>query len=254
MRALIIDDEPLARSRLRRLLTEQSVDVAGEAADSTEGLRAIRELKPDLVFVDIQMPGMSGLEMARALREFDPPPLLVFVTGYSEHAVSAFELTAIDYLLKPVAAERLAATLIRAADRLSERAARALVAGMGTRPAARRSSLDRLPIRSDYSVRLLPTREILCAVSRNRKVSVVTADAEYAVSYSLRQLEAMLAPERFLRVHDSCIVNLQSIQALEFLGDHSYEVRLANGLRLPVSRARYPELSRRLGLDPSVSS
>lgn len=255
MRAVVIDDEPFARSRLRRLLGEQSVEVAGEASSAAEGLRLIREQQPDLVFVDIQMPGMTGLEMADALKDLELPPLLVFVTGYSEHAVSAFELTALDYLVKPVSAERLAATLSRAAERLADRAARAALRLTAARtPTRRPAALDRLPIRGDYSITFVPTREILCAVSRNRRVSVITADAEYPTSYSLRQLEGLLSAERFMRIHDSCIVNLHSIRDLNYLGDHSYEVRLTDGRQLPVSRAHYAELSRRLGLETSNPS
>lgn len=254
MRAMILDDEPFARSRLRRLLGEHGVDVVGEFASAPDGLLAVQEHRPDVLFLDIQMPNMSGMEMAAALEHVEQPPLLVFVTGYSEHAVTAFEHMALDYLMKPVSSERLAVTLVRAAQRMADRAARTAAERRARAHAARRLAADRLPIRVGFSITFVPVNDILALVSRSRKVSVVTSDAEYATTYTLRELVALLPCDRFMRIHDSCIVDLRAIRALDFLGDHSYQVRLSNDLQLPVSRARYAELSRRLGLTSDASS
>src|SRR5437762_7674024 len=114
MTALIVDDEPLARVHLRRLLEGQEVEILGEAESATLALQQAEDLQPELLFLDIQMPGLTGMQVASALLHLDVSPLIVFVTGYSEHAVTAFEHDALDYLVKPVAADRLAKTLVRA--------------------------------------------------------------------------------------------------------------------------------------------
>ena len=120
MTAVVADDEPLARAHLRILLDEQAVETVGEAGNTAEALRMAEDLRPDILFLDIQMPGLTGLQAATALLHMDHPPLLVFVTGYSQHAVAAFEHNALDYLLKPVSADRISKTLVRARARLAE--------------------------------------------------------------------------------------------------------------------------------------
>ena len=117
---LIVDDEPLARAHLRRLLEEQEVTVLGEAANAAQALQFAEDLRPEVLFLDIQMPGLNGMQVASALLHLERAPLVVFVTGYSEHAVSAFDNAALDYLLKPVSPDRLAKTLVRARTQLSD--------------------------------------------------------------------------------------------------------------------------------------
>jgi two-component system LytT family response regulator len=245
--ACIVDDEPLARARLRRLLESQGVQVVGEAEDAADGLQQVQELKPDLLFLDIQMPDISGVQAAALLQPMEHAPLLIFVTGYSEYAVTAFEQNALDYLVKPITEERIARTLVRARESLADKQARAVA----ERPAPSASPvppLRSLPVRTDYTVRFLPLDEVLAAVSRQRQVYVLTRDHEYRIYYTLTQLEALLPAERFLRIHDSSLVNIDAIVELLFLGDHAYEVRLTNNQMLRVGRSRYPELQRRMGL------
>jgi len=246
--ALITDDEPLARLHLRRLLEAAQVEVVGEADNAAVALQLTEDLRPDLLFLDIQMPGLSGMQAAGALLYLEHAPLLVFVTGYSEHAVAAFEQDALDYLVKPVAPDRLAKTLVRARERLTDvrerqREQRQVLERAAAQP------LQRLPIREDYAVRLLRVEEIVCAVAREKRVFVRTQAGEHRTYYTLTQLESLLPADLFLRIHDSCIVNLNLIEEVLFLGNHSYAVRLSIGLQLPVGRTRYPELQRRLGLD-----
>ncbi|HLJ53604.1 MAG TPA: response regulator, partial [Chthonomonadaceae bacterium] len=165
IRTLIVDDEPLARARLRRMLDSPDLEIVGEADNSAAALALAEHLRPDLLFLDIQMPGMSGLQMAAALEQLDHAPLLVFVTGYSEHALTAFEHNALDYLLKPITAERLAVTQRRVRDRLTRGGA---PPARGSRPAiSGEPPLRSLPVRADYAVRFIPVREILCAVARD---------------------------------------------------------------------------------------
>lgn len=245
MRALIVDDEPLARAYLRQLLEEQEVIVVAEAESATQALLFNEELQPEILFLDIQMPGLTGLQLAAALRQSSPQVLLVFVTGYSEHALTAFEHAALDYLVKPVATARLAQTLARARERLSQPEQEA-------RPAEELplTPLKRLPIRQDYSVLLPRVEEIRYALAQEKRVVVQTSEGEYRTYYTLGQLERLLPAELFLRVHDSCIVNLERVEELLYLGNHAYGLRLSGGHQLPVSRTRFSLLQQRLGIIP----
>jgi DNA-binding LytR/AlgR family response regulator len=254
MTALIVDDEPLARAHLRRLLEAQGVQVVGEAENAARALEQAEELHPDLLLLDIQMPGLTGMQMASALLYLDPAPLLVFVTGYSEHAVAAFEHDALDYLVKPVSADRLAKTLVRARERLADLEARKAAREWISERAAEAPALRRLPVRADYVVHLVRVEEIVCAVAREKRVFVRTKKDEHRTYYTLTQLESLLPKDEFLRIHDSCIVNLDQVEELIFLGNHAYEVRLSDGHRLPVGRTRYAEVQRRLGLGSEARS
>src|SRR5579871_2157104 len=167
--ALIADDEPLARTHLRHQLEAQSARVIGEAENAAQALQLAEDLRPDLLFLDIQMPGMTGMQVASALLHLEAAPLIIFVTGYSEHAVAAFEQDALDYLVKPVSPDRLAKTLVRARERLTDvrerqREQRQVLERAAAQP------LQRLPIREDYAVRLLRVEEIVCAVAREKRV------------------------------------------------------------------------------------
>ncbi len=243
MKALIVDDEPLARAYLRQLLEEQGVTVLGEAESATQALQLNEDLQPEILFLDIQMPGLTGLQLAAALRQSCPHVLLVFVTGYSEHALAAFEHAALDYLVKPVASVRLAQTLERARVRLASNTPEAEI----ELPAA---PLKRLPIRQDYSVLLPRVEEVRSAVAQDKRVIVYLADGEYKTYYTLSQLERLLPTQLFLRVHDSCILNLEAVEELLYLGSHSYGVRLRGGQQLPVSRTRFAVLQEKLGVTP----
>jgi DNA-binding LytR/AlgR family response regulator len=245
---LIVDDEPLARVYLRRLLEGQGVQVVGEAGDAATALQLAEALHPHLILLDIQMPGLTGMQMASALLHLQNPPLVVFVTGYSEHAVVAFEHDALDYLVKPVMSERLAMTLARARERLADRQARQQMRQRILQRASKSPPLRRLPVRTDYAVRLLRVEEILCAHAREKRVFIYDKEGEHRTYYSLKQLEVLLPADRFLRVHDSYLVNLDYVEELLFLGNHAYEIRLSNHQHLPVGRTYYPELKRRLGL------
>jgi DNA-binding LytR/AlgR family response regulator len=254
MTALIVDDEPLARVHLRRLLEAQGVQVVGESENAARALEQAEDLRPDLLLLDIQMPGLTGMQMASALLHLDPAPLVIFVTGYSEYAVAAFEHDALDYLVKPVSAARLAKTLVRARERLADVQARKEAQQRISERAVAAPPLGRLPVRADYVVHLLRVEEILCAMAREKRVFVRTKNGEYRTYYTLTQLEALLPKDQFLRIHDSCLVNLDHVEELIFLGNHAYEVRLSNNQRLPVGRTRYAELQRRVGLDAPTRS
>src|SRR5437762_6693502 len=206
LRVVIADDEPRARQFLEKLLSEHGrVEVAGVAKGGGEALALIAKTKPDAAFLDIHMPDLSGLEVARHLKGADAP-IVVFVTAYDRYAVEAFELAALDYVLKPVRRERLTETVRRVADELQSgrRAAQARALGQALdTPAleAHVGPLRRLPVRHRREVKLLELDEVPIVFSRDRLVLARCAGHEYLVDYTLQELERRLPPDRYLRVH-----------------------------------------------------
>jgi DNA-binding LytR/AlgR family response regulator len=244
LNAILIDDEPPARSYMRRMLEAQNVEVLAEGGTGVEALDLCEALKPDMVFLDIQIPDLTGLQAAAALANFDPSPLLIFVTGYSEHALEAFEHSAFDYLLKPVEPERLSKTLARASRRLAAAPSNRhhVVTIPGSLPA------KRLPVRTDYAIKLIRVEDIDFALAREKKVYVHAAGRDQKTYYTLLQLERLLPSEDFVRIHASALVRLSKIEELSFLGNHSYSVTITGGAVMPVGRTYYAGLQRRLGI------
>jgi two-component system, LytTR family, response regulator len=240
IRTLIVDDEPPARDKLRRWLAEQpDVEIVGESADGLAAARAIEDLDPDVVFLDIQMPGLSGLEIAAQL-EPDDAPLLVFVTAFDEHAVRAFDLNAIDYLLKPYDKDRLHKTLHRLRERLQAPPGGARAAAVYTARAQTASS-ERLLVPEREELRLLDAHLIHWLEADDNYVHVHTAQAHYLLRRTLNDLLTQLG-ERFVRIHKSAAVNLAEVASLSplFKGDH--EVTLRSGHTLRLSRRFKDEL------------
>jgi DNA-binding LytR/AlgR family response regulator len=247
---LIVDDEPLTRSYLRQALEAQGVSILGEAASGAQALQLTKEFCPDLILLDLDFktPGLMGLEIGSALLELTPVPLVAFVTGSTQHAVTAFELGALDYLVKPVAPDRLAKTVARARSRVIDRRARREAqqrAMARSAPAPRR----RVPVWAPSAVRLIGIEEIDSIEAREKQVYVRTKDDEYRTDCSLSQLETLLPPDQFFRIHHSHLVKLERVEELLFLGNHRYAVRLSDDQVLPVGRSRYPALRQRLGLE-----
>jgi DNA-binding LytR/AlgR family response regulator len=247
--ALIADDEPLARSRMRRLLMNHDIRIVAEADNGATALRQAEDLQPDVLFLDIQMPELTGMQIASAVLNLDQAPIIVFVTGYSHYALDAFEHGALDYLVKPVSQERLTASLARVHERIADKLARARAQERLRQQTEESPTLLRnLPIRADYAVRFLALDKIVYLFARDKKVYAQTTEGEHRTYYTLTQLETYLPAERFVRIHESSLVNLDAVEELLYLGDHTYEVRLNNRQRLRVGRTRYAELQRRLGL------
>lgn len=232
MRVIIVDDEAPARDKLRRWLgAHADIEIAGEAADGLAAAAAIEKLKPDAVFLDIQMPGLSGLEVAAQL-EADTAPLLVFVTAFDEHAIRAFDLNAVDYLLKPYDRDRLEKTL----HRLGERRGKATKSPAVQTARAQTRSSDRLLVPRGEQLELIEAAAIHWLEADDNYVHVHTSTASYLVRRTLADLLAQLGEQRFVRIHKSTAVNLAEIAALSplFKGDH--EVRLRSGKLLRLSR------------------
>jgi len=237
LKALIVDDEPPARARLNALLRElNQVEVVGEAGDAGETLALLDRLAPDILFLDVRMPGMSGLELARHLARLPDPPAIVFTTAHGEHAMEAFEAEAVGYLLKPVRKDKLAAATERA-QRLSGRQLEAVAA-----PEPR----THLPIRHREGIRLVRVADIICLLAEQKYTTVRHVGGADLVEDSLRQLETELGA-RFLRVHRGALVNRDFLEAIERREDGSCVARL-RGIDelLPVSRRLAGELKARL--------
>jgi two-component system LytT family response regulator len=241
MNVLLVDDEDLALDRLRKLLAPfPDVNVVGEARDGEEALQRILELRPDVVFLDIQMPKAGGLEVVRSMAS--PRPKIVFCTGYDQYAVEAFELHALDYLLKPVTRPRLAQTL----DRLRSTPAQVWDAGVEGVAHAAGLGDDRFLVRAGKGFRVVPRTEVEYFSSEDGSSSLHTAGEQFAMAPTLNVLEGRLGAAHFHRISRAAIVNLEHVlEVCMIMGDG--EVRMRSGARLPVSRRRLQALLARLG-------
>lgn len=234
--ALIADDEPVARAGLRHLLRGLPwLHCVGEAADGPAALAEIRRLRPELVFLDIQMPGLPGTEVLRQLAAEGRPPLVIFTTAHAEHALTAFELGAADYLLKPFGAERLQATLERVRAALGEPCPPALerVAEL-----LGRGPLTRLFVRSGAAIVPVAVAQVSHFEAVGDYVAVHAGGAEHLLHLALARLEERLDPQRWLRIHRGCIVNLDAVARFRRLANGQLGAELKDGRVLMVSRSR----------------
>ena len=229
MKALIVDDEPIARQILREALEGFSqVEIVGEAGSGVEALAAIHDREPDVVFLDLQMPDLDGFGVAKALRR-DRLPLVVFVTAYDKHALAAFETGAVDYLLKPIRQERLAAALERVKAQLSGVKA----AARETAPAgAPRKIVGRLG--SDQY--LLDPSEVIAFVADGELVHIVTAQQRYLANQPLRAIEERLTSNTFRRIHRRTIINTDHIRRISPLSSKRWQLKMSNGIEVVVSK------------------
>jgi Response regulator of the LytR/AlgR family len=250
IRVLVADDEAPARQRLLDLLRKDpQVETVLEAGGGRAAVEMIENEDPDLVFLDVQMPELDGLEVIKAVGAA-AMPLTVFVTAYDQHAIRAFEANALDYLLKPFSDERLEAALIRAKERISERSirefGRSVLQMVSTKPTANRF-LDRLVVKSAGTTRFIRVADIDWIESAGVYVNLHVADKELLYRAALNNLAERLDPIRFIRVHRSAIVNIDSILHLEPISHGEFEVTLKNRERLRVSRTYRARLEKRLG-------
>jgi two-component system LytT family response regulator len=241
LRVVLADDERPARALLRSMLNAiDEVIVVGEASGGAEAVELIERERPDLALLDLQMPEVDGLAVVRLLKR-DARPMIAFVTAYDEYAVRAFDMNAVDYLLKPVDPVRLYETIRRAAERLDHDELRAGPAKAVTLPAAASgaglSPLRRIPARRRDDVVLIPVAEIASIVADGELLHVVTVRGEkHAISYRLKDLEARLDPEHFIRLSRGTIVNLSTISKISPMPGGTYLVTLATGQQLQTSR------------------
>ena len=240
--ALIADDEPIARAGLRGMLAGiEWIACIGEAASGPAAVEAIDRLRPELVFLDIQMPGMAGTEV---LRQTTYQPYVVFTTAYAQHAVAAFELGALDYLLKPFGAQRLASALDRVRAALGEPAATPMLDRLSE--ALRSGPMSRLFVRSGRSIIPVPVSSVSWYEADGDYIVAHVDSSRYVLHLSLSHIEARLDASKFVRIHRTCIVNLDHVSAFR-RHDKILMAILKDGTQLAVSRTRAREL-RRLGV------
>src|ERR1700721_1018440 len=247
---LVADDETPARQRLIDLLAKDAqVEAIAEAADGEAAVEAIEKKRPDLVFLDVQMPELDGLGVIDAIGAAEMP-LTVFVTAYDQHAIKAFEANALDYLLKPFSDERLETALSRAKARHDERSMREFgrnVLRMMSRGPASGRSLDRLVVKSGGTTRFLRVADIDWIEGAGVYVNLHVGGKELLHRAALNELAGCLDPVRFVRVHRSAIVNIDSIVELQPISHGEFEIVLKDGHRSRVSRTYRIQLEKRLG-------
>ncbi|SPF36578.1 Two component transcriptional regulator, LytTR family protein [Candidatus Sulfopaludibacter sp. SbA4] len=251
MRVLIVDDEAPARVRLRQMLSAHAdVELVGEAETGVEAMQLAAELKPDVILLDIQMPGCSGIDVAACLAE--PRPRVIFCTAYDQHAVDAFELNAVDYLLKPISRVRLSQALDRvrslAAGRRSDSPlASEGVAALDLTVRTQRTGPARFLVRNAAHYIVVGESRVLYFASEGGLTKLVGDGAQYWMDPTLNELEQRLDPARFFRVSRAALINLNAVAEVFPFPGGSGEVLLKNGQRLEVSRRRFRDLLEALG-------
>ena len=250
-RVLIVDDEPLARERLRTLLQDEpGFEIVGEAGDGTTGAESILALQPDLVFLDVQMPGADGFDVIDAVGA-DKMPFVVFVTAYDRYALRAFDVHALDYLLKPFDRERFRQALTRARQQLDrangngeiERRLAAIVNDL--RPAKART--DRFVVKSGGRIFFVRTGEIDWIEAAGNYVKLHVGNDSHLIRETMNAVEGKLSPDLFVRIHRCHIVNIEQVRELQPWFNGEYVVFLKNGTRLTLSRGYRERLQERVG-------
>jgi len=241
-KVLLIDDEKLACDLLAEYLeTHSDMEVLGYCHDGFEAVRKIPQLQPDLLFLDVQMPKLSGLEVLELL---DHPPAVIFITAFDHYAVRAFDQNAVDYLLKPLSAERLNQAL----DKYRQRSA---PLAPNTEELRRHQALQgpaRLVLKGEDGIVMLPYADIIYVQADDDYVHLHTAQGKFTQKRSLTHFEQRLPTEQFVRIHRSHLVHLQAIVKVQPYGKNTYVARLRNGQELPVSRRGYQVLQGKLAL------
>jgi two-component system LytT family response regulator len=243
LRIVIVDDEPLARAVVREYAaSDAAIEIVAECANGFEAVKAVADLKPDLVLLDVQMPKLDGFEVLELLGRDQP---VVFITAYDQYALRAFEVHAIDYLLKPFSAERFAEAVERARQRARAKASMPVDALV--RDAKPRGGYaERVLIRDGAHVHVLPIDAIDYVEAQDDYVAFKSAGKQYLKDQTLAAVEASLDPARFVRVHRSFVLNIDRISKVELYAKDSRMAILKDGTRLPVSRAGYARLSQLL--------
>ena len=240
---LIVDDEDLARLVLRELIeTHPELAVVAECANGFAAVKAVTEHKPGLIFLDVQMPKLSGFDVLELIGAETP---VIFVTAYDQYAMRAFEVHAVDYLLKPIGRERFEAALERAKSRLGEKMPPAPALAAAARPA--KQFLERIVVRNGTRVTIIPVGKLDYAEAQDDYVALASEGKKHLKQQTIASLEACLDPDRFVRVHRSYIVNFERVARIEPYGKDSRLAILADGTRLPVSKTGFARLKILLG-------
>ena len=238
MSVLIVDDEKLARERLVRMVTKiNGFTVLGEASDGAEAISKVKELKPEIVLLDIRMPGMDGIQAARLIGELPNPPAIVFCTAYGEHALEAFEANAVGYLLKPVKADAL--------EKALQQARRLTQAQMAAVQHQEEHGRQHISSKTRLGMELIPVDDVRCFVADHKYVTVYSTHGEKLIDDTLKELEDEFG-ERFVRVHRNALVSLKHIEGLERIPLGQFCVRLQGLAFKPVVSRRHVTVLRKM--------
>ena len=233
MHILIVDDEALARQRLVRMLSITGHEVVGEASNGAEAIDAIEQLDPDIVLLDVRMPGEDGLTSARQISAMSDPPALIFCTAYDEYALEAFQTLAVGYLLKPVQQEQLEAALEKA-SKLNKVQKSALQ----PKPSGAEAQRRHISAKTRRGLELIPINDIYCFIADQKYVTVIHKEGETLIDDTLKELEQEF-PDRFLRIHRNALVAIKEIEGMERSGGGHYEIKLKQSEYRPVVSRRH---------------
>jgi two-component system LytT family response regulator len=246
LRVMIIDDEPLARDHIAdRLVREENVEIVGTADNGDDAVEALRRLQPDLVFLDVQMPGKTGVEVVEALLP-EGMPATIFTTAFDQYALKAFELAAVDYLLKPFDDDRFSEAFRRARKAIELQDVELRTRHLLSLLDRKKQWLQRIPVEMRGQMRVVPVEKIDYITASGPYAELHVGERTFAVRERMQDLEEKLDPELFMRVHRSAIVRLDRVDVLLRASGGDYAVRLKDGTELAVSRARREALEQRL--------
>lgn len=241
MTAIIIDDEPLARMMVKEYLQSfPEITVVQECSDGFEGLKAIQQHQPDLIFLDVQMPKITGFEM---LELIDQPPLVIFTTAFEEYAVKAFDAHAADYLLKPFSKERFDKAIQKVQQQKAGSAQTVLQSVLQSA-----SSTNRIVVKENGKIKIIPLVQVQYLEAADDYIKIHAADGVFLKKKTMQFFEDNLSAQEFIRIHRSYIINVQMITRVDLMEKETYSVLLTNGIRLPVSKSGYAKLKEVLGI------
>ncbi|HSZ71313.1 MAG TPA: LytTR family transcriptional regulator DNA-binding domain-containing protein [Cytophagaceae bacterium] len=245
IRTLIIDDEPLARELIRTFLKDYpAFQVVAECINGFDGLKAIQELKPDVIFLDVEMPKVSGLEM---LELVDEMPLVIFTTAYEEHAIKAFEMNALDYLLKPFTKERFKKSIDKIEDRQRHKSDETVkLRHLSENHSLRQEALERVVVKTVSSIKVIPLSDILYLEAQDDYVMIHTSEGSFLKQQTMKYFEQALPAKQFIRIHRSYIINIREMLRIEPYEKNGYQIVLKSSGTLPVSRNGYSLLKEKL--------
>lgn len=240
IKTIVIDDEQPARDIIKHYLSRHAdIEVVTECSDGFAGLKAIQEMQPNLVFLDVQMPKLTGFEM---LEIMDETPQIIFTTAFDQYAIKAFELNAVDYLLKPYSQERFDAAVLKAKERIQKEDKAAGIKKLAEHVSDNVETLDRIVVKLGSKIKVIPIDTVLYIESQDDYVMVYTTDGKYLKQQTMKYFEKHLDSSVFCRIHRSYHVNINTIKQLELYEKNSYLAVLSNGAKLKVSDTGYKAL------------
>jgi two-component system LytT family response regulator len=244
IKTLIIDDEQLARELIKNYLADYSfIEIIAECTDGFKGMKAIQELQPDLIFLDVQMPKLTGFEMLELLEN---PPVVIFTTAYNEYAIKAFDINAIDYLLKPFSRERFSKAIEKVKEKSERKENESGKLKEFVNKIAGSEKTERVVVKTGTKIQVIPVDSILYLEAQDDYVMLYTAEGKFLKQQTMKHYESTLDDAAFVRIHRSYIVNIHQVVRIEPYEKESWQVVLKNNSKLPMSKSGYSLLKKRL--------